>query len=90
MASEASGKLFLSTTLQQTTTALSRLDTAALARLIERLDAVRSGSLEVQHEPVEEIRVHHKLLGSVLAATEKNMKILNRFQQRKGTTRWVP
>jgi hypothetical protein len=90
MATEASEKLLLSVALQQTTSALSRLDTAALIRLIERLDAVRTGALEVQHEPVEAIRVHHKLLGSVLAATEKNMKILNRFQQRKATTRWVP
>jgi hypothetical protein len=90
MATEAPGKLLLSDALRQTTAALSQLDTAALQRLVERLDAVRSGVLALQHEPVEAIRASHKLLGSVLAVTEKNMKVLDRLRQRKATGRWVP
>jgi hypothetical protein len=90
MATEAPGKLLLSDALRQTTAALSQLDTAALQRLVERLDAVRSGTLALQHEPVEAIRASHKLLGSVLAVTEKNMKVLDCLRQRKATGRWVP
>jgi hypothetical protein len=90
MATEAPGKLLLSDALQQTTEALSQLDTAALERLVARLDAVQSGTLELQREPVEAIRASHRLLGSVLAATEKNMKVLERLRQRKAGDRWVP
>jgi hypothetical protein len=90
MATEAPGKLLLSDALQQTTAALSQLDTAALQRLLERLDAVQSGTLELQREPVEAIRASHQLLGSVLAATEKNMKVLERLRHRKATGLWVP
>jgi hypothetical protein len=90
MATEAPGKLLLSDALQQTTAALSKLDTAALQRLVERLDAVQAGALELQREPVEAIRASHKLLGSVLAATEKNMKVLERLRQRKATGQWAP
>jgi len=89
MGTEAPGKLLLSDALQQTTAALSKLDTAALQRLVERLDAVQAGALELHREPVEAIRASHQLLGSVLAATEKNMKILDRLRQRKGTGQWV-
>jgi hypothetical protein len=90
MATEAPGKLLLSDALQQTTAALSKLDTAALQRLVERLDAVQAGALELQREPVEAIRASHKLLGSVLAVTEKNMKVLERLRQRKATGQWAP
>jgi hypothetical protein len=90
MATEAPGKLLLSDALRQTTVALSQLDTAALQRLLERLDAVQSGTLELQREPVEAIRASHQLLGSVLAATQKNMKVLERLRERKATGRWVP
>ena len=93
MATEAPGKLLLSDALQQTTAALSKLDTAALQRLVERLDAVQAGALELQREPVEAIRASHKLLGSVLAVTEKNMKVLerlDRLRQREGTGQWAP
>ena len=90
MATEAPGKLLLSEMLQQTTTALSQLDTVALQRLVERLDAVQSGTLALQHEPVEAIRASHKLLGSVLAVTEKNRMVLERLRQRKATDPWVP
>jgi hypothetical protein len=90
MATEAPGKLLLSEMLQQTTTALSQLDTAALQLLVERLDAVQAGTLALQHEPIEAIRASHKLLGSVLAATEKNRNVLERLRQRKATGQWVP
>jgi hypothetical protein len=90
MATEAPGKLLLSDVLQQTTAALSQLDTAALKHLVERLDAVRAGALELQREPIETVRATHKLLASVLAVTEKNMTLLDRLRQRKGTDRWVP
>ena len=90
MATEAPGKLLLSDALQQTTAALSHLDTAALERLLARLDAVQAGTLELEREPVEAIRASHQLLGSVLAATQKNMKVLERLRERKATGRWVP
>lgn len=90
MATEAPAKLLLSELLRQTTTALSQLDNGTLKLLLERLDAVQSGTLELQREPVEDIRASHKLLGSVLAGTEKNMKVLDRLRQRKGTGPWVP
>ncbi|HEX4652531.1 MAG TPA: hypothetical protein VH250_13600 [Granulicella sp.] len=90
MATEAPGKLLLSDVLQQTTAALSQLDTAALERLVARLDAVQAGAIELQREPVEAIRASHTLLGSVLAVTEKNMQILDRLRQREGTGPWAP
>jgi len=90
MATEAPGKLLLSDVLQRTTVALSQLDTAALERLVERLEAVQSGALELQREPIEAIRASHKLLGSVLAVTEKNRKVLERLRQREATGPWVP
>jgi hypothetical protein len=90
MATEAPGKLLLSEMLRQTTTALSQLDTVALQRMVERLDAVQSGAVALQHEPIETIRASHTLLGSVLAVTEKNKNVLERLRQRKGTGRWVP
>jgi hypothetical protein len=90
MATEAPDTLLLSEMLQQTTTALSQLDTASLQRLLERLEAVQSGTLKLQREPVEAIRASHKLLGSVLAATEKNRKVLERHRQREAGDRWVP
>ena len=90
MATEAPGRLLLSEMLQQTTTALSQLDTAALQRLVERLDAVQAGTLALQHEPIEAIRASHKLLGSVLAVTEKNRNVLERLRQRKAAGPWVP
>lgn len=80
MATEASGKLLLSDTLRQTTAALAQLDTAALERLLERLDAVQAGTLEVEPEPVAAIRANHELLGSVLTATRRNMTVLERLQ----------
>jgi hypothetical protein len=80
MAIEAPGKLLLSDTLRQTTAALAQLDTARLERLLERLEAVQAGTLELEPEPVAAIRANHRLLGSVLAATKKNMTVLQRLQ----------
>jgi hypothetical protein len=89
MATEAPEKLLLSETLRQATAALSVLDTATLERLIARLGAVQAGALEMEREPEEAIRDTRRLLRSVLAATKKNMQVLERLDEREASGRWV-
>jgi hypothetical protein len=82
MPTEVPGRLLLSETLQQTTAALSRLDSATLRRLLERLDAVQAGTLELEREPVAAVRTQHQVLAALLALTDRNIQVQQRSQER--------
>jgi hypothetical protein len=44
--------------------------------------------LELEREPAAVIRENRRMLRSVLAATQKNMQVLERLEQRGASGRW--
>jgi len=98
MPTKVPGRLLLSETLQQTTAALSQLDSATLRRLLDRLEAVQAGTLELEREPIAAVRTQHQVLGSVLALTARNIQVQEglrvrlqeRLHPRKASRPWAP
>jgi hypothetical protein len=58
------------------------LDSATLRRLLERLDAVQAGTLELEREPVAAVRTQHQVLAALLALTDRNIQVQQRSQER--------
>jgi hypothetical protein len=74
------GSVRLSELLQETTVALGRLDVEALGRLAAQAEGLRSGGVPLDPEPVQEVVSGHRVLGSMLAATARNLAVLQRRQ----------
>jgi hypothetical protein len=64
--------------LRETTAALGRLDVEALERLTVQAEGLRSGGVSLAPEPVERVLSGQRVLGSMLAATARNLAVLQR------------
>jgi hypothetical protein len=73
----------LSELLRETTAALGRLDVEALGRLAAQAEGLRSGGVPLDPEPVETVISGQRVLGSMLAATARNLAVLQRRHARQ-------
>jgi len=82
-------KVLLSVTLNDTTAALASLDSETLERLSRRMGEVAEGRLQLEHEPLDRILASHRMLASVLAVTEKNMRVVERRRSHRMGNQWA-
>src|ERR1700694_2201015 len=77
----------LSELLRETTAALGRLDVEALERLAAQAERLPAGGGPLNPEPVERVASEQRVLGSMLAATARNLAVLRRRQDRQHEAR---
>ena len=82
------GSVRLSELLWETTAALGRLDVEALGRLAAQAEGLRLGGVPVDPEPVEQVVSGQRVLGSMLAATARNLAVLQRQHARQHDERY--
>jgi hypothetical protein len=78
----------LSELLRESTEALGRLDVEALERLAAQAEGLGSGGVPLDPEPVEQVISGQRVLGSMLAATARNLAVLQRRHVRQHDERY--